>query len=149
MSALTDKAAKLLETAESTLDTQRGVVGLDGYVDQILRVVDKKQNDGSVTHLSTIAEWGARIQAVAGKSTKFELAIQATKLGGNGPIMANALASFGLPLTCLGNLGYPDIHAVFLPMKETCHMLTFADACYTDAFEFNDGKIMLSRQEAA
>ena len=38
---------------------------------------------------------------------------QLTKLGGNGPIMANALASLGLRVTYLGNLGYPNLHPVF------------------------------------
>ena len=35
------------------------------------------------------------------------------KLGGNGPIMANALASFGIGVTYLGSLGYPALHPVF------------------------------------
>ncbi len=149
MSARTQLAIKLLENAESHLDSQRGLIGLDGFVDQILRVVDKKQSDGTATFIPKIPDWGVRVQAAGGKSTKFELSVQAVKLGGNGVIMANALATYSLPLTCIGNLGYPDIHPVFHPMKSVCKLITIADASYTDAVEFEDGKIMLSRQEAS
>lgn len=149
MNLSTDRARKLLEGAEGRVAAQRAVVGLDGFVDQIIRVVDKRQNDGTATHIPQIAEWGARVRAAAGKSTKFELSVQQVKLGGNGPIMANALAAFGLPLTCIGNLGFPELHPVFRPMQKRCEMITIADASYTDALEFEDGKIMLSRQESA
>jgi sugar/nucleoside kinase (ribokinase family) len=141
-------ALKLLKNAEERLASLRGLVGLDGYVDQILRVVDKRQSDGTVTHITTIKDFGARIQNAAGKSTKFELSVQQTKLGGNGVIMANALARLGLPLTYVGDLGLPEIHPVFRPMQSICEVISLGEACYTDAFEFHDGKIMLSRQEA-
>lgn len=148
MSILTEKAQKLLKGVEKRLAHQRALVGLDGYVDQIIRVVDKQQNDGKSTYIDRMSEWGVRIQAASGKSTKFEFSVQQIKLGGNGPIMANALACFGLPTTCIGNLGFPDLHPVFHPMKKNCEVITIADACYTDAVEFNDGKVMLSRQES-
>ncbi len=145
----TDKALKLLRGAEFRLKTHQGLVGLDGFVDQIIRVADKRQADGTTTFISKIPQWASRIVAAAGKSTKFELSVQQVKLGGNGPIMANAMASFGLSLTCVGNMGWPEPYPLFHPMKAVCKLITIADVCYTDAIEFDDGKIMLSRQEAA
>lgn len=144
-----DKAMELLRGAEAYLSSQRGLVGLDGFVDQIIRVVDKRQHNGQATYICTMSEWSTRIQAAAGKSTKFELSVQQIKLGGNGPIMGNALVNFGLPITCVGNLGFPELHPLFQPMRKVCQMLTVAEACYTDAIEFDDGKVMLSRQESA
>lgn len=151
MSVLTDKTRKLLEGAEARLAGLRGVIGLDGFVDQIIRVVDKIQGDGSATYLDDIPSWARRIQGAAGKSVKFELGVQQTKLGGNGPIMANALARYSLPLVCMGNLsdgGGTEIHPIFKPMESHCRLISVGETCYTDALEFNDGKIMLSRQEA-
>jgi hypothetical protein len=149
MSVTTDKALKLLNGAEEIVKKNQGVVGLDGFVDQIIRVVDKRQSDGTPTYIPTIADWAKRVDAAAGKSTKFDMSVQTVKLGGNGPIMANAMAAASLPLTCIGNMGFPDLHPVFHPMKKVCKMITVADASYTDAVEFEDGKIMLSRQETA
>jgi len=151
MSALTNKTRELLKGAEARLRGLRGLIGLDGFVDQIIRVVDKIQADGSATYLADIPSWAQRIQGAAGKSVKFELGVQQTKLGGNGPIMANALAQYGLPLTCLGNLSGSrgtEIHPIFKPMESHCRLISVGETCYTDALEFNDGKVMLSRQEA-
>ena len=49
-----------------------------------------------ISRLPTIARLAERVAAAAGRSGNLELVPQITKLGGNGPIMANALASFGL-----------------------------------------------------
>ncbi len=142
-------ALEVLKPAETRLALEEGLIGLDGFVDQILRVVDKRATDGQPTFLETIPQWAARIQAAAGKSTKFEMSTQQVKLGGNGPIMALAMGAAGLPLTCIGNLGFPEPHAVFLPMKQTGRLITIGEASFTDAVEFDDGKLMLSRQEAS
>ena len=77
-----------------------------------------------------------------------ELVSQFTKLGGNGPIMANALASFGLRVTYLGNLGYPNLHPVFADFAKRAEVYSIAEPGYTDALEFEDGKIMLGKHQS-
>ena len=68
-----------------------------------------------------------------------------TKLGGNGPIMANALASFGLKVTYLGNLGWPNLHPVFADFAKHADVHSIAEPGHTDALEFDDGKIMIGK----
>jgi sugar/nucleoside kinase (ribokinase family) len=121
-------------------------VGLDGFVDEILHVVDKRESAEVYQRLSTIAQLGARLSAAAGKSANVELVNQITKLGGNGPIMANALASFGLKVTYLGILGYPNLHPVFEEFARRAEVYSIADPGTTDALEFEDGKIMIGKQ---
>ena len=77
-----------------------------------------------------------------------ELVSQLTKLGGNGPIMANALASFGLKVTYLGILGYPNLHPVFADFAKRAEVHSIAEPGYTDALEFDDGKIMLGKHQS-
>jgi hypothetical protein len=120
-------------------------VGLDGFVDEILHVVDKRENAEAFLRLPTIAKFADRLGAAAGKSCNVELVNQVTKLGGNGPIMANALASFGLKVTYLGVLGYPNLHPVFLPFAQRAEVISIADPGTTDALEFDDGKIMVGK----
>ena len=120
-------------------------VGLDGFVDEILHVVDKRESAEVYQRLPTIAQLAARLAAAAGKSTNIELVNQVTKLGGNGPIMANALASFGLKVTYLGILGYPTLHPVFQDFARRAEVRSIADPGTTDALEFEDGKIMLGK----
>lgn len=123
-------------------------VGLDGFVDNILHVVDKREHADKYTRLAHMAQWGERIRAAAGKSTNIELVSQMTKLGGNGPIMANALTSFGFNVTYLGNLGYPNLHPVFKEFAHRAEVHTIAEPGYTDAVEFEDGKVMLGKHES-
>jgi len=76
------------------------------------------KNAESYQRLPTIAKLAERVGAAVGRSGNLELVPQLTKLGGNGPIMANALASLGLKVTYLGNLGYPNLHPIF---PRLCH----------------------------
>ena len=46
--------------------------------------------------IPTIAQFGSRISASAGKSGNVEFVIVREKLGGNGPIMCNAMMSYDI-----------------------------------------------------
>src|SRR5437868_3976157 len=123
-------------------------VGLDGFVDEILHVVDKRESADRYQRLTTIDKFAERMAAAAGQSTNVELVTQLTKLGGNGPIMANALASFGIKVTYLGILGYPALHPVFADFAKRADVHSIAEPGYTDAIEFEDGKIMVGKHES-
>jgi sugar/nucleoside kinase (ribokinase family) len=126
----------------------RAFIGLDGFVDNILHVVDKRESPETYTRLGTIGAFAQRLAAAAGQSTNVELVSQMTKLGGNGPIMGNALASLGLPVTYLGVLGYPNLHPVFADFAKRAQVHSIAEPGYTDAVEFTDGKIMLGKHQS-
>jgi len=117
-------------------------------VDEILHVVDKRESAEKYQRLPAIAKLAARLDAAAGKSTNIELVSQITKLGGNGPIMANALASLGAKVSYLGNLGYPNLHPVFADFAKHAEVHSIAEPGYTDALEFEDGKIMLGKHQS-
>ena len=120
-------------------------VGLDGFVDEILHVVDKRYDAERFDRVPTIAAYATRLAAAAGKSTNIELVNSMTKLGGNGPIMANALARFGIKTTYLGALGYPAIHPVFAPFQKRADVHSICGPGLTDALEFDDGKLMVGK----
>jgi hypothetical protein len=62
--------------------------------------------------------------------------------------MANALASFGIKVTYLGILGYPNLHPVFADFAKRAQVHSIAEPGYTDALEFEDGKIMLGKHQS-
>lgn len=123
----------------------RAFVGLDGFVDEIVHVVDKRDNAETFHRLPTISALAQRLAGAAGKSTNIELVNQRTKLGGNGPIMANALARLGIKVTYVGALGYPHLHPVFTEFARNAEVHSIADPGHTDAMEFGDGKLMLTK----
>jgi len=137
--------ANSLQT-NSNLSSFQVTVGFDGFVDEIIEVVDKRQSVSNYTRLETISDFGKRILNSAGLSTNIELVPRLVKLGGNGPIMANALSTMGQQISYIGALGAPEIHPVFKDMVERCQRVySIADPGHTDALEFNDGKIMLGK----
>ena len=134
------------EIQDNTFHTSNkfSLVGLDGFVDKIVTPVDKRHGMGEQFEaVETIADLGSRISAAAGKSANLELFPRFEKLGGNGPIMANALLSLGLGVKYVGALGKPSIHPVFEEFAQKTEAISLTEPGITTALEFKDGKIML------
>ncbi len=145
---LRNRAAGELEAAKVKVSGLTAFVGLDGFVDEILHVVDKRESAEKYSRVPSIEKLAGRLAAAAGQSTNIELVSAQAKLGGNGPIMTNALASFGLAVTYLGTVGYPSVHPVFAEFASKVRLHSIAQPGYTDALEFDDGKIMLNKNES-
>ena len=137
-----------LRDAAARLPSIKATVGLDGFVDEIIAVVDKRKNHAHYDAVKTIGDLGAKIANAAGESSNYELVVKRVKLGGNGPIMANALANVGCAVTYVGNLGYPNIHPVFADfVAKLKGVYSIGEPAHTDALEFEDGKLMLGKHE--
>ncbi len=140
------QAAAGLHQFAQTIDDTPVLVGFDGFVDSIIAVVDKRHDVGNYDPMRTIDQFGQRISAAAGQSSNFEFVVKLEKLGGNGPIMANALASMGLPVTYVGAVGLPQPHPVFNELVDAAEKVhSIANPGLTDAVEFDDGKLMLGK----
>ena len=137
-----------LSGARNKLARAKVLVGLDGFVDTIIHVVAQRISATEYTRMATISEFAKRVEAAAGLSANFEFVTQMVKLGGNGPIMANALGSYGAPVTYLGNLGYPAVHPVFADFAKRARVISVAEPGYTDAIEFEDGKLMCGKNDS-
>jgi hypothetical protein len=133
-----------LRNRRGALAAKHAVVGLDGFVDTIVAAVDQRAGQGeNFTSIATIAEFGRRILGAAGKSTNLEFYPRMEKLGGNGPIMANALLAHGARVTYVGALGRAAIHPVFAGLAGRAQVVSLCDPAATTAVEFTDGKLML------
>ena len=117
----------------------RAFVGFDGYVDKIQKVVRAK-NGTSNQYVTNIDELAHLIHTLSGKSGQIELVTEATKIGGNAPILAHALASLGIPNRCVGTLSDP----IFEQMHPHCDRLSLGPPAESNALEFGDGKVIFS-----
>jgi sugar/nucleoside kinase (ribokinase family) len=142
---LPQRAAAVLASRGQNLASQHVTIGLDGFVDEIVAVVDKRESPEKFTRLPTLSAFAQRVARAAGRSSNAELVVTRVKLGGNGPIMANALAAFGAPVTYIGNLGYPHVHPAFEEFATRATVFSVAEPGHTDALEFDDGKLMLGK----
>lgn len=124
-------------------------IGFDGFVDEIVEVVDRRQSFEAYTRMTNMSQLGDRISKAAGLSTNIEFVPKTMKLGGNGPIMGNALVKAGTSVSYVGSLGYPNIHPVFTELTDVCtQVFSVAEPGHTDAVEFDDGKVMLGKMES-
>jgi hypothetical protein len=122
---------------------QKVFIGVDGYIDKIQKAV-KTRTAHSVEYYPTLKEFAGRIDAAAGKSGQVELVTHEIKIGGNAPIMANALGHMGIENFCFGNAGYPDRSPIYQSLHKKVNVISIANPAESAALEFNDGKMILS-----
>jgi sugar/nucleoside kinase (ribokinase family) len=139
------QTAAALRRLESTISDSPVMIGFDGFVDSIIKVVNKRHDTDHFQPVTTIEAFGRKIVDAAGKSCNYELVTTMRKLGGNGPIMANAMAAAGFAVTYIGSVGRPSLDPVFSPLAERATVHGVADPGTTDALEFDDGKLMLGK----
>ena len=122
-------------------------VGFDGFIDSVVKVVRHK-DDQRTSYFESIQAFGKYIVEKGDKNFSLELEEFTTKLGGNMAITANALSHLGLSVSCIGSLGYPQIHPVFQQMPPNCKLHSFANPGVSKVLEFTKGKVMLAEMEA-
>lgn len=131
---------------ENQVENHHVLAGFDGFVDEIIHVVDKREDMQRFKRIETIEAFSKRIAGYSGLSGNIELVPIQTKLGGNGPIYANALLSQKHKVIYMGALGEAEVHPVFREFRDACEqVISMADPGHTDALEFLDGKLMLGK----
>jgi sugar/nucleoside kinase (ribokinase family) len=151
--AIAEAAAEAVAgKSEADLRAVNAVVGFDGFVDSIIRVVDQRHSmqPEDFRPVSTITGFADRCAAAAGKSTNIELHVVEQRFGGNGPLLAAAMGSLGASVTYIGAVGTVDdpvmLSPTYQPMADRCKQVyPIAPAAQTDALEFEDGKLMLGK----
>lgn len=117
-------------------------MGFDGFVDKILKPVRMKDRDNT-DFFQTIKEFADYLAAKEGKSCSVALEKVQEKIGGNMPIMANALGTLGCKPVCVGTMGFPEVLPIFRQMSGNCSLISVGNPGYSDALEFISGKLML------
>lgn len=136
--------AQLIAEKLNFLPNLKATVGFDGYIDELVRVVQQGDSESGYTFFPSISAFADRLQEAAGKSADLETVTTDIKLGGNAPIMSNALACLGVDTTCIGAMGCPELREVFREMAKRCHCISLCEPAYTHALEFGDGKVMMA-----
>jgi pfkB family carbohydrate kinase len=119
--------------------------GFDGFVDTVVRILKHKEDSDTPVFFKTIDEFGRYIVAKENNSFSLEIEEISTKLGGNMPILSNALGLLGFNVNCIGALGFPQTHVAFKEMPSNCHFYSFTNPGISTAYEFNNGKMMLAQ----
>ncbi len=98
-----DSSLRLLSAAQPS-PFPSFVAGFDGFVDTILHAVSERRSSTEYSRLTTLKAFSERILAASGRNMNIEMVPRLTKIGGNGPILAYALAHFDIPVSYIGCL---------------------------------------------
>lgn len=144
MSDLTTLADLLIARAGSLRDLHV-VAGFDGFVDEMIQVVDERQSLSQYRAVGSIPAFAGLIGAAAGRSSLREIVVTGVHAGGCAVNLGDGIASLGVALDYFGTLGQP-LHPAFAAFANKCASCTAwgGDPGRTLALEFSDGKYMLS-----
>ncbi|HUX99139.1 MAG TPA: PfkB family carbohydrate kinase [Candidatus Deferrimicrobium sp.] len=152
------------DQTEEVLKKARGVVlpaqikdqvllGIDGYIDNIISVIRVRHSHLEYEVIENIAEWAERIAQSAGSSTSIERIIRKVSAGGFTCNVGKALSTLcgrTQNIHLIGAFGVPVMMDLFqeqLVDTYQCVAYSVGNPGQTDAYEFSDGKIMMSNFE--
>jgi len=142
-----DIAASARHSLASAPPAGSALIGFDGFVDSIVRLVASRSGMGphEYSPIRTIPEFAARCHNAAGRSTNIERVSIEDRFGGNGPLLAAGLAALGVPVTYIGAVGHRTVEPIFQPFASRCQrVFPIAPSSNTLCLEFDDGKIMIN-----
>ena len=104
--------ASWLESHADELNKHHVVTGFDGFVDEMVSVVETRQDSEHYASVSTISRFGELVSAAAGHSSLREVVVTAIEPGGCAVNMGDGLAAMGVSVATFATLGDP-IHPAF------------------------------------
>lgn len=129
-----------LEESMCLLKDRRVFVGFDGYIDKLVHL--KKNQKSPPEYYTAISEFSEYIASHSNQSSDIEVDCISEGIGGNGVLLADALAAKGIDSYCLGAFGYPELHRGFEDFAGRVHAFSVEQPANTFAMEFADGKLM-------
>jgi len=133
----------------SPIRPPEAVLGFDGFVDTVRRVVDERHDPESFEPMTELGAFGERIAASADEESSItvEWTRDGTRTGGHTCHVARALIGFGASPTMIGAYGDPE-RDVFADEFGDARRYSFGEPNYTEAVEFDDGKLLVTETGA-
>ncbi len=134
----------------ASIKTKKILFGFDGVLDEIYSVVFKRHSVQDYELVHSIADWGEIIKNAAGSATNFEIIEKKRSTGGFVANTAGSLLAIAAPLehvTLVGDFGTGEIAPPFkdtFVTKYNCKLISIGTPSYTHAYEFDDGKLMMT-----
>ena len=145
-----ESTLKNLSRLETQAKYPNFLLGWDGFIDLLYRMVKNRTSPTEVEFYDSMAEFGQKIVETAGSSASIERVLK-KKIGGGFSINTARAIGNMMPkatLEVVGALGYPDIDPLFPnSLPQNVALNSVANMGVTLAMEFNDGKVMSQDME--
>lgn len=137
--------ARALKDYAASAAVRPVLIGFDGYVDKLVKPRICQEADAYYT---SVREFAMRLLDLGGTSSDIAVKPMFEKIGGNGPLLAEALAEKDAVCSCIGAMGIPELSAPYRPLSNKVRLYSVAECAGSYALEFPDGKIMLGDTES-
>lgn len=147
--ATRDAVAACRRELPASMRPPRTVLGFDGFVDNVRRVVDERTTPESFEPMTELGAFGERIAASADdrSSITVEWTRKGTRTGGLTCHLARAFIGLGASPVMVGAYGDPELD-VFADEFVAATRHSFGAPNYTEAVEFDDGKLLITETGA-
>lgn len=135
-----------MKELEHASERPSALVGFDGYIDKMVRL---HRTQGGTDYFSTVREFSDFISSMGAMSADIAVHRIFEKIGGNGPLLAEALADKGIPCVCIGAMGQGEakLHPKYQALSDKVDWRSVTDCASSFAMEFDDGKLMFGDAE--
>ncbi|MGA0333578.1 MAG: PfkB family carbohydrate kinase [Kiritimatiellia bacterium] len=124
------------------------MLGCDGFVDETYEVVEVRQSPTEYTPMKKVRQFGELIVERGVGGVGVELVPKRRCEGGFGINTGRIAACLGIKPVLPGLYGAAQFDPAFVEFEESCEMVSLGDPALTIAYEFEDGKILMSNLQA-
>jgi len=120
------------------------LLGCDGFVDETYEIVQERANPTEFTAIENLKDFGELIVKRAGGGLGVEIVPKRRCEGGFGINTGRIAACLGLKPVLPGLYGAATIDPAYEEFEDTCALTSLGDPALTLAFEFQNGKLLMS-----
>lgn len=120
------------------------LLGCDGFVDETYQIVDERRSQTDFSPMEKLKMFGELLVKRADGGVGLEIVAKRRCEGGFGINTGRVPAILGLNPILPGLYGRGELDPAFKEFESICSMESLGDPALTLAFEFSDGKLLLS-----
>ncbi|WP_269522837.1 carbohydrate kinase family protein [Coraliomargarita parva] len=120
------------------------LLGCDGFVDEVYQIVSERKSLTEYTPMNQLKHFGELIVERADGGVGLEIVHKRRCEGGFGINTGRVAGMLGLQPSLAGLFGASETDPAFAPFEDICQLISLGDPALTLAFEFSDGKVLMS-----
>ena len=120
------------------------LLGCDGFVDETYEIVEERKSQSDYSTIENLKDFGELIVERSGGGVGVEIVPKRRCEGGFGINTGRIAACLGLKPVLPGLYGEKEIDPAYEEFVESCELTSLGDPALTLAFEFSNGKLLMS-----
>lgn len=120
------------------------LLGCDGFVDETYEIVEERKSQTDFSTMENLKDFGELIVKRSGGGVGVEIVPKRRCEGGFGINTGRMAACLGLKPVLPGLYGAKEIDPAYEQFVDTCELTSLGDPALTLAFEFQNGKLLMS-----